>query len=168
MKKTLIIAALTATSLLTGCASNSYTDAPSKMGVLYSQYAFVTYEGSQKSFDEIGIVTTDGLIKIVSVDDMPVGSYKSYIKKGFYSGGRYQLHLSPGQHKLEYGFHSDNGGGSKSWSRQNQSRVINIAAGQVIHLGLVTSWGTWTAKESDGKKALATIKADFNTLQVNE
>lgn len=165
--KTKIIAALLLTqATLFGCASYNYTDAPPTLGVMYSKYAYIGYAGETKPIEEVGVVTTDGLIKIRSIDGQPASSFQVFKKSGMYSGGRYQLHLLPGTHVLSMGFHDDRGNGSISWSTSDLTRTISIAKGQVIHLsvGGGNGRGTWTAKESDGSSVLPLITSDFKEL----
>jgi hypothetical protein len=164
MKTKSIVALLLAQALLAGCASNNYTDAPPTMGVMYSRYAHMGYAGDLRPIEDVGIVTTDGLIKVYSVDGQPTSSYKMLKTSGLYSGGRYQLHLLPGTHVLSLGFSDDRGGPSKSWSTSSITKTIAIQKGQVIHLSLSQSGKTWTAKESDGSSALAAITSDFKEL----
>lgn len=164
MYKKFVLSLLVPILLLAGCASNNYTDAPPSLGVLYSKYAYLGYTGSVRPIDEVGIVTTDGLIKIVAVDGQSVVQLKRFREKGFYSGGRFQLHLLPGRHTLTLGFHDDRGSGSVSWSTSNVVKTIEIKAGQVTHLALSTSGRTWTANVLDGSSARDAIVEDFNAL----
>lgn len=159
-----IASLLLAQAMLAGCASYNYTDAPPTMGVMYSKYAYIGYAGELKPIEEVGVVTTDGLVKIRSVDGQSTSDYKVLKTSGMYSGGRYQLHLLPGTHVLTMGFSDDRGGPSKSWSTSDITRTISIAKGQVIHLSLSQNGKTWTAKESDGSSALTTIASDFRDL----
>lgn len=160
-----ITALLLVQTMLFGCASYNYTDAPSTMGVIYSKYAYIGYTDELKPIEDVGIVTTDGLIKIKSVDGQSASSYKVFKTSGLYSGGRYQLHLLPGKHILVMGFHDNRGGsGYISWSTSDITKIVSINKGQVIHLSLSGDGKTWTAKESDGSSALATIISDFNDL----
>lgn len=167
MKKKAIAALLLTQTMLFGCASYNYTDAPPTLGMLYSKYAYMGYAGEPKPIEDVGIVTTDGLIKISMVDGQPISSYKVFKTSGMYSGGRYQLHLLPGTHVLSMGFHDDRGNGSRSWSTSDLTRTISIAKGQVIHLSLAGGSGrnTWTAKESDGSSVLPLITSDFKELK---
>lgn len=160
-----VTALLLALAILLGCATKyNYTDAPSTMGILYSKYAFIGYTGEIRPIEEVGIVTTDGLIKITSIDGQSASSFKSFKTSGLYSGGRYQLHLLPGPHTLVIGFYDDVGGRSRSWSTSDITKTIQISKGQVIHLSLSKDGKTWMAEESDGSSALAAIKSDFNEL----
>lgn len=163
-----ITALLLAQTMLFGCASYNYTDAPPAMGMMYSKYAYIGYSGELRPIEDVGIVTTDGLIKIRSVDGQPTSSYKEFKTSGLYSGGRFQLHLLPGTHVLKMGFHDDRGGGSKSWSTSDITKTVSINKGQIIHLSLSESGKTWTAKESDGSSAFATIASDFKDLTSNK
>ena len=151
--------------VLTACASYTYTDAPPTLGVLYSKYAYLGYDGQLQPIEDVGIVTTDGLIEIKMIDGRSASSYRVFKTSGFYYGGRYQLHLLPGIHTLTLGFHDDRGGGTISWSTKDITKTIAIAPGQVIHLFVSTSGRTWMAEESDGRAALATIVSDFNELR---
>ena len=159
-----IAAVLVTQTLLFGCASYNYTDAPPAMGSMYSKYAYIGYDGELKPIEDVGVVTTDGLIKIKTVDGQQAPDFKVFKTSGLYSGGRYQLHLLPGVHTLLLGFHDDRGGGSKSWSTSDLMKAVSINKGQVIHLSLSAGGKTWTAKESDGSSALATITSDFKDL----
>lgn len=150
--------------LLAGCVTNSYTDAPSKMGALYSRYAYVAYDGPIKPANEVGIVTTDGLIAIKYLNGQTMNNFTLYKSRGFYSGGRYQLHLLPGTYELVMGFHYDKGQGFKTWSTTDVKKTIAISAGQVRHLSVEQGWRSWSVLESDGSKALATIQEDFQEL----
>jgi hypothetical protein len=163
-----ITAFLLVQTMLFGCASYNYTDAPPAMGGMYSKYAYIGYASELKPIEDVGIVTTDGLIKIRSVDGQSTSSYKVLKTSGLYSGGRYQLHLPPGTHVLTMGFQDDRGGGSKSWSTSDITKTISVDKGQVIHLSLSGNGKTWTAKESDGSSALATITSDFKDLTNNK
>lgn len=165
MQKTLITALFTIQFTLFGCAiSHSYTTAPSTMGGLYSQYAYIGYTGSILKIEDIGVVTTDGLIKIKSVDGLPMNSFREFKKSGIYNGGRYQLHLTPGTHIITMGFHKDLGSGTISWSTTDVTKTITIAKGQIIHLSLSEDSRTWSAKEFDDSSAFPTIKNDFAEL----
>ncbi|QGJ19863.1 MULTISPECIES: hypothetical protein [unclassified Polaromonas] len=164
MNKKIITALLLVPAILAGCASYNYTDAPPTMGKMYSKYAYLGYEGKPRPIEDVGIVTTDGLIKIRSVDGLPASSYTELKTSGFYSGGRYQLHLLPGVHTLTMGFSDDRGGGSRSWSTSDITKTISLSKGQVIHLSLYGDGRSWTAKESDGGSALAVITSDFKEL----
>lgn len=168
MKTKLIATVLLAQAMLVGCASNNYTDAPPTMGVMYSKYAYIGYAGDLRPIEDVGIVTTDGLIKIRSVNNQSTSSYRVLKSSGLYSGGRYQLHLAPGTHVLTMGFSDDRGGPSKSWSVDDITKTISIAKGQVIHLSLSRNGRAWTAKESDGSSALAVIASDFKDLGKNK
>ncbi|MFT3960421.1 hypothetical protein [Propionivibrio sp.] len=103
--------------------------------------------------DKIGVVTTDGLIKVVAVNGQSTMQLRRYREQGFYSGGRFQLHLLPGRYVLTLGFHDDRGSGTVSWSAGNVLKAVEIREKQVIHLVLSTSGQTWTAKEMDGSRA---------------
>jgi len=163
-KAKVVLSALVLSLSLIGCASNNYSDAPPTLGVMYSKYAYLGYDGEQLPIEDVGIVTTDGMIQIKSVDGTPMSAFTLYKTSGFYSGGRYQLHLMPGAHTLVMGFHSDHGTGTISWSTTDLTRQINIAKGQVIHLSLGQSGRKWNALESDGSSALAMITKDFTEL----
>jgi hypothetical protein len=164
MKRKTIAVLLLAQTMLFGCASYNYTDAPPTLGVLYSKYAYIGYTGEPKPIEDVGIVTTDGLIKISLVNGQPISSYKVFKTSGMYSGGRYQLHLLPGTHVLSMGFHDDRGNGSRSWSTSDVTKTISIIKGQVIHLFVTGNGRTWTAKESDGSSVLPLITSDFKEL----
>jgi hypothetical protein len=155
---------LLAQAILVGCASYDYTDAPPTLGGMYSRYAYIGYSGEVKPMEEVGVVTTDGLIKIHAVNGQSTAGYKVLKTSGMYSGGRYQLHLLPGTHALTMGFSDDRGGPSKSWSTSDLTKSISIKKGQVIHLSLSRDGKSWTAKESDGISALPTIASDFKDL----
>jgi len=159
-----IAALLLAQALLAACASNNYTDAPPTMGAMYSRYAHMGYAGDLQPIEDVGIVTTDGLVKVHSVDGQPSSSHKVLKTSGFYAGGRYQLHLLPGTHVLGLGFSDDRGGPSRSWSTSSVTKTVSIKKGQVIHLSLSQDGKTWTARESDGSSALAAITSDFREL----
>lgn len=159
-----ISVSLLATLALLGCASNNYTDAPPSLGMMYSKYAYIGYEGELKPIEEVGIVTTDGLVKIRGVDGVSVDSLKEYKTSGLYSGGRVQLHLLSGTHTLILGYHDDRGGGSISWSTSNVTKTITIAKGQVIHLMAASTGNKWTAIEHDGSSAIGAISSDFKDL----
>lgn len=147
-----------------GCASYNYTDAPSVMGGLYSRYVYIGYDGDLRDIADVGLVTTDGLIKLTTLDGKPVPSLRKYNSRGFYSGGRVQLHLLPGTYVLTMGFHDDRGNGTRSWSTSDVKKVISIAKGQVIHLYLSQDGRTWRAIEVDGSSALADITRDFKAM----
>lgn len=114
--------------------------------------------------EDVGLITTDGLIKIRSVDGKPMADYRRFKTSGLYSGGRYQLHLLPGVHVLTMGFHDDRGGGTISWSTSDVTKTVTIGKGQVIHLALSRDGKSWSAKEFDGASALPAIKGDFGDL----
>lgn len=162
-KKTLVILLLSQ-FLLLGCASNNYTDAPSTMAGMYSKYACIGYSGELKPIEEVGVVTTDGIILIKTIDGQPVSRFKMYKSSGFYSGGRYQLHLLPGVHVLTMGAYYDKGGGYRYWSEADATKLINITKGQVIHLTVFKKDKTWMPQESDGSSAFETIASDFKDL----
>jgi hypothetical protein len=158
------IIAILLVQLLAGCATNSYTDAPPTLGVMYSKYAYLGYPDEPKPIEDVGIVTTDGIIKIKEVDGQSIESFTAYKTNGFYSGGRFQLHLLPGAHELTLGFHYDTGTGSISWSTSDLIKNIVIAKGQILHLSLLDHGRQWSAFESDGSSARAAIASDFKDL----
>lgn len=164
MKLKALIFILSAAVILVGCASYSYTDAPPSLGPLYSKYAVIGYEGEIQELDSVGVLTTDGLIKITSVDGEPLSNYRVYKDSGFYSGGRFQLHLEPGEHDLTLAFSDDRGGPSRSWSAEDISKKITIERKQILHLSLSRDWNSWDAKQHDGSGARATIETDFVDL----
>lgn len=164
--KSIIVLAISV--MLFGCASFNYTDAPSTMGVMYSKYAYLGYEGGMRAIDEVGIVTTDGLIQIGSLDGQPMSHFRGFKDSGLYSGGRYQLHLLPGTHTITMGFHDDRGNGNASWSTSSITKILSIGKGQVIHLSLAQGGRTWTAKESDGSSAFPVIAKDFKELSASK
>lgn len=163
-----ISALLLALLFLIGCANNNYTDAPPSLGMMYSKYAYIGYDGELKPIEEVGIVTTDGLVKIRGVDGVSVDSLNKYKTSGLYSGGRVQLHLLSGTHTLILGYHDDRGGGNISWSTSNVTKTITIAKGQVIHLMAGNSGNKWTAIERDGRSAIGAISSDFKDLTKNK
>lgn len=161
--KTIIV--ISATLLLTSCATYTYTDAPPTLGGLYSKYLTIGYPGEIKPINEVGVITTDGLILVHSVDGKPVSTFRRMKSGGLYSGGRYQLHLLPGSHTLTMGFHDDRGGPSKSWSTSDVTKVIELKAGSVVHLSKWEGGYRWGANITDGEAALPTITADFDSLR---
>lgn len=167
MRTRFYLATIAAALLLSGCATYSYTDAPSSMGFMYSKYAYVAYDGKPLPFEEIGVVTTDGLIKIKNVEGQPLSNFTRYYKGGMYSGGRFQLHLLPGTYTLEMGYSMDLGTGHKSWSLSDVKKTITIEAGEIKHLSLWQNGSKWGVNETDGKKAIDTIKRDFSDLAMN-
>lgn len=150
--------------MLSGCASHNYTDAPPTMGVLYSKYADVGYEGEIRSADDVGIVTTDGQIQVGSVDGRSMSLFRSFKTSGFYAGGRYQLHLLPGTHTITISLRDERANASVSWLTSSITKSITIDKGQVIHLAALQNGRTWSAKEFDGSSALAVIVSDFKEL----
>jgi hypothetical protein len=154
--------------LLIGCASYNYTDAPPSLGMMYSKYAYIGYEGELRPIEDVGIITTDGLVKVKSVDGYSVDSLNVFKTSGLYSGGRVQLHLLSGVHTLILGYHDDRGGGSISWSTSNITKKITIAKGQVIHLVGGSTGNNWTATERDGSSAIGVITSDFKDLTKNK
>jgi len=165
--KSVSISLLTLLSLA-GCASNNYTDAPPSLGMMYSKYAYIGYDGELKPIEEVGVVTTDGLVKIREVDGYSIDAMQEYKTSGLYSGGRVQLHLLSGVHTLILGYHDDRGGGSVSWSTSNITKTITIAKGQVIHLRGGINGRTWSVAEVDGGSAISTIASDFKDLTKNK
>lgn len=150
---------------LTACGSLDYTDAPPTLGVMYSKYAYTGYSGDLKPMADVGVVTTDGLIQVQTVDGKPLSAYRSFKTRGLYSGGRFQLHLLPGSHRLSLSFHDDRGSGTVSWSLSNIDKTIEVKAGEIIHLSLVTGGNTWNVRISDGSAARQVIASDFAALQ---
>jgi hypothetical protein len=164
MNKVVISTSLIVLFGITGCVSNSYTDAPPSLGGMYSIYAYIGYEGELKPIEEVGIVTTDGLVKIRSVDGISIDTLKKYKKSGLYSGGRVQLHLLSGAHTLILGYHDDRGGGNISWSTSNTTKTISINKGHVIHLMAGSSGMKWKVIERDGSSAKDAIINDYKDL----
>lgn len=164
MKVKLITAALIAVSLLSGCASNSYTDAPPTLGVMYSKYAYLGYSGDPQPIENVGIVTTDGLIKIKQIDGDAIEQFQVYKTSGLYSGGRFQLHLLPGNHTLTMGFHDDRGSGTIAWSTMDVTKTFTIEKGQILHISVVNQGRHWDANVTEGAKDRAAIESDFASL----
>lgn len=166
MKKNVLLLAL-ASTLFAGCATYSYTDAPASVGFIYSKYAVKGYSGDFQPIEDVGIVTTDGMIKIQSVDGNRVNTLTILKSSGMYANGRYQLHLLPGDHKIEMAFISEFNG-VRTWSTSNVTKDITIQKGQVIHLSKVENGKSWSAHASDGSRDLQTIKADYQSLLEKE
>lgn len=164
MRSTLLTVIIATQFALIGCASYNYTDAPSTMGVFYSRYAYIGYAGDLRPIEDVGVITTDGLIRINSLDGQPMGNFRNFKISGFYSGGRYQLHLLPGVHVIKMGFYRYQGPSGSSWSISDITKTIEISKGQVIHLSLSEFRNTWSAKELDGSSALSVIKNDYAEL----
>lgn len=123
------------------------------------------YPGDIHPINEVGVVTTDGLIRIHSINGKSVAPLGRMKESGLYSSGRYQLHLLPGTHTLGIGFHDDRCGPSKSWSTSDITKIIEIKAGAVVHLSKWESRYRWGTNISDGAAALPTITADFESLR---
>lgn len=134
------------------------------MGFLYSKYVQIGYEGALKPVDDVGIITTDGILHINVVNGKRMSEFRLFEAKGIYSGGRYQLHLPSGTYAIEMSFHFDDGSGRRAWSTSNILRVFTVAKGQVLHLSWVDKGRAWDVKESDGASALPRIREDFDEL----
>lgn len=157
--------------LLAGCASNSYLDAPPSLGFLYSKRVQIAYAGELRGLDEVGVITTDGIVAIESVDDVPVREIRSFQKRAWYSNGRYQLHLLPGSHRLTLSFSFYFGTTHFTrfaYSTSDLSKVVHLEKGQVLHLSLINMGRQWDVRASDGSAALAEIRADFAALTAGE
>lgn len=153
--------------LLSACASNNYTDGPPSLGFIYSRYVYIAYDGPLRAFEDVGIVTTDGLFRISSVDNVSVNVMHNYQDNGLYAGGRVQLHLLPGKHHLKLGYYDDRGDGFITESVSLISKEITIAKGQVIHFGGQFSKIAWSPAQ-DGRSALDVMKRDFEELTKNK
>lgn len=163
-----IILCLMALLSLVGCAANSYTDAPPTLGVMYSKYVLIGYDGGLQKIDDVGVVTTDGFAKIQSINGKSVKDFRLFKKNGIYPGGRYQLHLLPGTYEINMSFHADIGSGYIERSISNVLRVVAIKNGQIIHLSVIAKGNRWGVKESDGISAFSTINDDFNDLTLGK
>lgn len=163
-KARLALTAAIIAATLPGCASHNYTDAPPTLGVMYSKYVFLGYDGEQRPIEDVGIVTTDGFLLIQTVDGQSLHDFKVYKSNGLYSKGRFQLHLLPGEHTLTMAFRGKQIGNYVYSSKSNVTKTINIDKGQVIHLQVTQSGNKWGAFESDGSSALASITQDFKDL----
>lgn len=150
---------------LSACGSLDYTDAPPTLGVLYSKYAYTAYQGDIRPMSEVGIVTTDGLVQIETIDGKPLSAFRSFKTRGLYPGGRFQLHLLPGSHRLSLSFHDDRGNGTVSWSISNLDKTIDVKPGEILHLSLLSSRSTWNVRMTDGSAARQVIASDFAALQ---
>ena len=155
------------TILICACSSFNYTDAPSRLGGFYSQYVMIGYEGDIKPIEDVGIITTDGFIKVHMIDGVNVKDNRIFNSIGHNTLGRYQLHLNPGKHTLSLNF-SMMTPSSHSWSTTPATKSIDIKKGQVIHLSLIFNKETWNAKESDGAAALPVISEDFKKLTLTK
>jgi hypothetical protein len=151
--------------LLGGCATHSYTDGPPSIGAIYSKYAQIGYEGDLRPIGDIGIVTTDGIVKVRQLNGRPMESFRLFKAASLFPGGRYQLHLLPGAYELALAFRFDNGSGSISWSTSDLTKSIIVTKGQVLHLSWIgRGRSSWGVQEFDGSSALATITDDFEKL----
>lgn len=166
MKK--IILYFVAVLSLAGCATYSYTDAPPTLGVMYSKYVQIGYEGNLKQIDDVGIITTDGVVKVQSINGKPMTNFRLFKTRGVYSGGRYQLHLFPGDYEIGMSFHFDKGAGYRAWSTSNLSRTVTVTKGQVLHLSWIDQGIVWDVRVSDGISALSAVKGDFNELTADK
>lgn len=153
-----------ATIFMGGCASYSYTDAPGTYGGWFSKYVDIGYEGDLQPIGDVGVVTTDGVIRVYGLNGLSMSKYRNFKKNGFSWGGRYQLHLVPGTHTLDLGFHYDIGTGVKKWSTTTITKTVTLTKGQVLHLSWVDHGRTWSVQEHDGSKALEVIAEDFLAL----
>jgi hypothetical protein len=152
--------------VISGCATNyNYMDAPPSLGGVYTKYAVIGYDGEIKDFSEVGVITTDGVIKINLIDRKPIAQFRVFKTSSLYPGGRYQLHLLPGTYKLSLSLRYDDGR-TWMWSTSDLARTITVEKGQVLHLAASTpTRRTWTVKYHDGSGALPTIMKDFDELK---
>ncbi len=168
MHKLSFITSVALLLFLVACASNNYTDAPPSLGALYSKYVYIGYSGELKPIEDVGIITTDGLVKITEVDGISINKLHSYQSNGFYTGGRVQLHLLPGQHYLWLTYHDDRGDGTVTRSKEGVTgKQLTITKGQVIHLRGIANGYSWDGETYDGSSAINTIINDFNELVKN-
>ena len=160
-----VLLALPLLMLLTACQTPNYnySDAPPSLRGLYSKYVLIAYSGEIKEPSEVGIITIDTFIKVIKIDGKPVADYRLYKDSGFHPAGRFQLHLDPGLHSLEFGI-DYSGDSIKIKSKENITAPFVIEAGDVIHLSFVDEGKTWTFKESDGSTDIDTIRKDFDEL----
>ncbi|MBB3213838.1 hypothetical protein FHW67_003144 [Herbaspirillum sp. Sphag1AN] len=168
IKKILFPAITASLLLLSGCATPKmdYTDGPSAMGGINSQYAVLGYEGDIKPFDQIGIVTTDGDIQIHAIDGNPIALYRTFKIKGFYPAGRFQLHLQDGIHLITAGFEIR--ANPSYWSTSDLTVPVVVTRGKVVHLSVLRDGKKWSINQTDGAAALTLIRSDFETLSKNQ
>jgi hypothetical protein len=160
-----VIFVLIITTMMYGCANPTYTytDAPPTMGPMHSKYVQIGYEDELKPIEDVGIVTTDSIVNIRSINDRPIESFNIYKKTGIASQGRYQLHLLPGTYTLSLSFRTEN-----LWSTSNLTKKISITKGQILHLSWVGFRNKWNVEEHDGSAALDIIRNDFIELSTTK
>lgn len=162
MKKHIqISSALLIATLLFGCYTPTYTYTDARSSVLDSRYVQIGYEGELRAIEDVGIVTTDGIVNIKSINNKPIDTFKIFKKSGLGSSiGRYQLHLLPGTYVFSLGFYSGN-----AWSTSDIVKSVTVTNGQVLHLSWIDSGrSSWSVKEHEGSAALASIRSDFKEL----
>jgi hypothetical protein len=154
--------AAAATLALGACASTQYGDGISLPG-LESKYAKIGYEGPLRDVGTVGIVTTDGIVRVSSVNGKPTGEMPGFANKAWAGSIRYQLHLPPGTHRLSMSFYLNNGQRT-AWSTSDVEQVITLAPGQIVHLTWLEQRRGWSVMQGDGSAARNAIHADFAKL----
>ncbi|MDZ7919256.1 hypothetical protein [Rhodoferax sp.] len=122
---------------------------------------YKTYAGESRNAAELGVVVTDSIIDVVSIDGRPLDKMQRYGKKlGLLSGERVQFHMEPGSYVFELCFSIPGPHGSRCDG--TLKFPVSVVSGQYQML----VWknlprNQWTASVQDALASRSEIDADF-------
>lgn len=148
-----------------GCVSLNYTDGASQFIRRNVPIAVVGYSGDFRPIEEVAVVTTDGMLKVVAIDGIPAFKFRILTLTPAGDYGRYQVHLEPGTHELTlsmqgFKYHPYPG----TDPLKNAKRRVHIKKGDIMHLSLVKNGVFHDVRATDGRAGLSALTYDFDRL----
>ena len=157
---------------VTPTKTNTYTDGTIPFMDRYPSVAIIGYFGSIRKFEDVGIITTEGTLTVTTIDGILVDHLRKYeIKTKIPSQpGRYQVHLMPGRHVVQFKLFSDMNsllGIPLLRSSEQSTRIIDLKEGDVMHITpYFPNNEYWGIKFSNGIAALPEMKKDFQKMKM--
>lgn len=150
---------------LIGCVNLDYTDGAAQFIRRGVPIALIGYSGDFRPVEEVGVITTDGIMKVVAIDGIPAYKFRILTLTPAGDYGRYQVHLEPGKHELTlsvqgFKYHPYPG----SDPLKNAKRRIQIRQGEIMHLSLVKNGIYYDVRATDGRAGLAALTSDYDRL----
>lgn len=158
--------------LLSGCGSlgpgNKYSQLPT-FGSMYSKTVVLAYEGNARPLSEVGVVSHDLILNIVSVNGKTDFANQTMKISGVYPTGPNQLHLLPGAYNIEFCFKYVETHGNSQSAAQCTSTItksIELKAGQAVFFSWIELAGNrWSIAQSDMDNEDKTkLENDFREL----
>ncbi|MDR7092653.1 hypothetical protein [Hydrogenophaga laconesensis] len=150
---------------LAGCAfPQNYANMP-RFASLYSKRVTLGYAGEPRPLSDVGVISHDAILYLVSVNGEKTFGVRHLIDKGLlYGTGPNQLHVVPGTYELEFCFHESNSNYTR-WCKSNVVKTVRIEAGQLTFFSFTSqAGGLWGVEESDMGRYRGMVEAEYQQL----